>query len=114
LSDADRIDLSPLDPERDPAQWERFVQRTVDRVAPVLAERRSAVPLVVIAGWVKPLLIAAVLLLALLIPAEIALEARETRREQVKRLVTLSAWAPTAPAPTGVEFVRALSERMRP
>ena len=115
MRDDERIDLSSLDPMKDPRHWDDVVQRTMQRVTPVLVDRADGAPLLVIGGWVKPLLAAAAVLLALLVPAEIALESREVRVEQVERLVTLSAaWEPSNPPPSGAEFVRALAERMQP
>jgi len=67
--DPDRIDLSPLDPARDPARWERFVQQTLHRAMPAsvspllaaLASRRgllavlaAAAMLTWIGAWTAP------------------------------------------------------------
>ena len=115
MRDDEQLDLSSLDPMHDAGHWDAVIQRTMARVAPTLRERADGAPLVVIGGWVKPVLAAAAVLLALLVPAELALEAREVRVERVERLVTLSAaWQPTDPPPSGAEFVRVLAERMQP
>jgi hypothetical protein len=61
--DEDRIDLSPLDPARDPRAFERFVRDTCSAAGPELLRRRVAVPLVgLIVAWRRPILAAAALL----------------------------------------------------
>jgi len=50
--DPDRVDLSALDPSRDPARWEAMVRRTAARG---LARRRASVASQ-IAAWSRPAL----------------------------------------------------------
>lgn len=108
MSDPDRVDLSALGTAHDPARWRAVVDATLLRVDAVLA-RRSEDPLSLIASWTRPLLAAAAVLLALLLPLQFTLEARESRAERVDRLVTLSTgWVDGEP-PSGTEFLRVLA-----
>jgi hypothetical protein len=114
MNEHDRLDLSALDPLREPAHWRAVVEATLTRVDVVLA-RRPPDPLSLIASWTRPLLVATAVALALLVPVELALEMREARAEQVQRLVELSAhWRDGEPPPSGSEFLRALAEEGRP
>jgi anti-sigma-K factor RskA len=107
-----RLDLSPLEP--DPERWARVMAATLVRADGALA-RRPADPLATIASWRRPLLVAAAVAVAVLVPVEFALEAREARAEQVERLVTLSARrGDNQPPPTGAEFLRALTAEETP
>jgi hypothetical protein len=116
MNDPDRLDLSALDPLRDPGHWRAVVDETLARVNIVLARRAQREdPFTLIASWARPVLLAAATILALLVPAKLALEAREAKAERVRRLVALSAQlASDAPTPSGAEFVRALGERSMP
>ena len=108
MSGEERLDLSALDPARDPERWERVVAEALARVDAVLPHTRGA--LSTIAAWRRPLLIAAAVTLALLVPVELALEAREPRVEQVRRLVSLSVdWGRGAYPPSVSDFLRALA-----
>jgi predicted NBD/HSP70 family sugar kinase len=104
----DAIDLSALDPQRDEARWDAFVEATLRRVDPVLAARREDDPLGVIARWTRPVLAAAAIIVLMLVPAEMALDARERHTEQVRRLVVLSVEVFGGAAPSGDAFVQAL------
>jgi hypothetical protein len=108
----ERMDLSPLDPMHDPNHWRAVFDGTLHRVDAVLRERaRQRDPLEMIAGWMKPVLLAAAVLVAILIPVEIALEKREANAERIQGLVALSAdWAHAQARPTGGDLLRALSE----
>lgn len=112
--DERRLDLSALDPARDPGRWRAVVGATLDRVDDVLLHRRQD-PLALIAGWRRPLLAAAAAALLVLVPVEVALERRETRVETVRGLVSLStAWAQEGRAPTGAELLRAMDTGAAP
>lgn len=65
--DRHRIDLSPLDPAHDPARWDRRVRSIMAHAAPELARRAAAQRsvLTVLAGWARPALAAALILVAL-------------------------------------------------
>ena len=111
MTDDARVDLSALDPMDDPARWQAVLDSAQRRVGAVLAERsEQARALIVIASWRRRLLLAAAVVIAVLVPAELALEAREEEQERVRRLVAVSVqWDDDQP--TGVEFLRALGER---
>jgi hypothetical protein len=116
MTEHERVDLSAIDPARDPARWEGLVQTTLARVDTTLRrrmERDSA--LGVIEGWARPLLAAAAIGFLALAGAELLLEAAEDRRERIERLVTLSTgWSASERPPAGADFVRALiQERSR-
>lgn len=103
------LDLSALDPARDPARWRGVVGATLARVDDALLHRRQDA-LALIAGWRRPLLAAAAAALLLLLPVEVALERREARTETVRGLVAAStAWAQEGRAPTGAELLRAMA-----
>jgi hypothetical protein len=116
MNERDPIDFSPLDPLRDPARWEGVVAATLARVDAVLAEReRRHDPLALIATWRRPVLLAASVALALLIPVEVLLERRETRAEQVERLVAISSTLGRVErAPSASDFLRALAAERTP
>ena len=110
MSDIDErpIDLSALDARADQAAWDALVRQTVARAEQAIATRPQS-PTHVIAGWSRPLLAVAAVLVALLVPVEVALEARERRAEQVERLVTLSVgWGSGRMAPSAADLSRAL------
>lgn len=108
--DEERLDLSALDPARDPDRWRATVDATLARVDGVLREReRRRGPLAEIAGWTRPLLAAAAVATAILLPAHAALERHVDRREQVRGLVALSTdWARGEHRPTGADLLRAV------
>jgi hypothetical protein len=108
----DRIDFSALGTEAHPDRWNAAVERTMRRVSEVLAQPRAPFdPLFLIAGWIRPIVAAAAVLIAILIPTEIALESREENRERVERLVQLTSRLAGDRALAAAEFVRALGER---
>jgi hypothetical protein len=111
MNETDPLDLSPLDPLADRARWQAVVASTMGRVDAALAERqRRHDPLTLIAAWRRPVLLAASVALALLVPLEFALERRETRIEQVAALVALSsALDRVERAPSSADFLRALA-----
>jgi hypothetical protein len=88
MNDDERIDFTALEPR----DWDAVTSRTMSRIEGVLQARsaRTDDPIVLIASWRRPVLAAAAVILAVIIPAEIALEARESRVEAVRRLVSLS------------------------
>ncbi|HEX6910357.1 MAG TPA: hypothetical protein VF142_08175 [Longimicrobium sp.] len=109
-----RLDLSALDPARDPAAWRAVLGATLARVDDVLLQRRADA-LTLIAGWRRPLLAAAAAAVLLLVPVEVALERRETRDETLRGLVAAStAWAQEGRAPTGAELLRAMDTGAAP
>lgn len=112
--DERRLDLSALDPARDPARWRAVFDATLSRVDDVLLHSRQD-PLTLIAGWQRPLLALAAAAVLMLVPVEVALERRETRVETVRGLVAVSTeWAREGRAPTGAELMRAMDTGAAP
>jgi hypothetical protein len=61
------MDLSPLDPGRDPERWSALLDATRQRVAAALVERgRERDPFDLLSEWARPVLAAAASLLLLL------------------------------------------------
>lgn len=109
MTDDRRLDLSALDPERDPRRWRAVVEGTLARVDGVLLARARPDPLSLIAGWRRPLLAAAAGAVLALVPVEVLLERRESRREPLQGMVSVSTtWAQEGRAPTGAELLRAI------
>lgn len=113
MTEEERLDLSLLDPAKEPERWAGVVADTLGRAEAVLA-RRVQDPFTAIAGWTRPLLVAAGFALALLIPVEFVLETRESETERVERLVSMSADRGGADPPSGADFLRALSAEEGP
>ena len=111
MKDDDRLDLLALHVGRDPAHWRAVLSTTLRRVDTVLAERaRRQDPLQLIAEWVRPVLLAAAVAIAVLVPVEFALERREANAVRVQQLVSLStAWAHGGQQPSGAELLRTMS-----
>ena len=108
MNEQQPLDLSALDPMREPERWQAFVDVTMLRVDAVLAER-SGDPLRLIASWSRPLMLACVLVVAVLIPVEVILENRETGAEQIQTLVRLSTQSALGEeVPTGAELSQTL------
>ena len=113
MSGNDRLDLSPLDPAADAARWRAVMDATLERVEVVLRARRAD-PLTLIASWSRPLLVSAGVAAAVLVPVQVALDARDRREEQVRALVDLSVVVDHADTPpSGADFRRALAEGIR-
>ena len=111
--DHEKVDLSILDPERDAAKWQAVVTTTLRRVDEAVEARSAAREdaLATIASWRRPLLVAAAASIAILIPVELALEARESKLETARRMANASlAWVDEARSPTGAEILRAISD----
>jgi hypothetical protein len=109
LMDDRRLDLSALGPE--PGEWERVLAATMARVDRALSESGELRddPFDTIAGWSRPLLLAAAAALAIIIPVEIALEVRESNAAAARRLAQESAsWVAAARSPTASEILRAI------
>ena len=108
----ERLDLSSIDPLHDPSRWESVMQATMKGVDAALAARedQQQSPLYFIASWRRTLLAAAAGLLAVLIPAEIALELREQRQDEIRSIASMSiSSAATDTTPTGSDILRAIA-----
>jgi hypothetical protein len=109
MMDDERVNLSALDPARDPGRWRAVMETTMTRVDGVLLHRARPDPLVLIADWRRPLLAIAAAAVLLLVPVEVALERRESREQTLRGLVDVStAWAQEGRAPTGAELLHAV------
>ncbi len=60
--DPQAIDLSPLDPTRDPEHFDEIVAAITTEAADELARRASATPITELARWQRPMLAAAAVL----------------------------------------------------
>jgi len=113
LSDEDKVDFSPLDPDRDPEHWHRFRASTLTRVDSILGSRRDD-PFVLIAGWSRPILAAAGILAALIVGSGPALRGIAFERGtagSADRLATVTVESLSGDgSPTGAELYRALLE----
>jgi hypothetical protein len=68
--DPERLNLSVLDPAADAERWERVINKITDHAMPELARRAAArSPLLLLAGWARPMLSAAAVLAAISIAA---------------------------------------------
>ncbi len=116
MNDFDRIDLSPLDPARDPVRWADFVAATRLRVEAALAAPPA--PLDLLAGWVRPILAAAAVLVALLGSARLLVGNKGAALEhasEARRLAALSDQSlGQGLRPTGAQLLVALRSRSAP
>lgn len=106
-------DLATLRLDEQSPRWEEMLDATLQRLDPVLEQRRAGL-LGTIAGWSRPLIIAAAVLLALLGPTEWILELREPHVEEVGALVRLSEQTAFGDPPTGSELFVTLGRGMLP
>jgi len=114
--ETDKVDLTALDPMADPGRWQAFVEATLARADGVLDARRDSEndAFSLIARWRRPLMAAAAVLLAVLVPAEFLLEEREARVEAAHRLATVSiTWVERSQGPSGTEILRTIAEGRR-
>lgn len=108
------VDLSPLDAGDDPDRWQGVVDATMLRVDAVLIARARD-PLTLIASWSRSLVVVATAILAVVVPAELALELREENSERVRTLVRLSTQTALGEQPpTGEELSRMLGHDLLP
>ena len=87
--DAEHVDLSALGMSE--SQWQSLYDGTMARIEgnPAFSERRND-PVTVVSGWQRPILAAAAILVAILIPVEFALEMRERNLERIQALAHVS------------------------
>lgn len=112
MDESGPIDLSPLDPERDPERWDLVVEATRLRVSAVLSERaREPDPFSVLSGWARPILAAAAAVLLLLGGAAAALRATAPADpSNARRLALLTESSVIhGRAPTGTELLAAVA-----
>ncbi|HEX2219871.1 MAG TPA: hypothetical protein VHG35_13785 [Gemmatimonadales bacterium] len=119
MSDSERVDLSPLDPERDPERWARLVATTRLRVEAVLDQTAGTPgPLELVGLWLRPIVVAAAMLTALLGGAWLALDDRSAAladASEARRLAALSDESlGRGVRPTGAQLLVALRSRSAP
>jgi hypothetical protein len=119
MTEADRMDLSPLDPELDPLRWARIVAATRLRVEAAL-ERLAATPgpLELVGTWFRPILAAAAVVAALLGAARLMIDGRSEAlagASEARRLAALSDESlGRGVRPTGTQLLVALRARGAP
>jgi hypothetical protein len=113
-----RVDLSPLDPTLDPMAYERLVRRIVTAAGPELERRaREAGPLARVAGWARPTLAAAAIIVLVALSAIVAHDATGPDGEDMRSLEALGVPAPAAEwleqgrEPTTADLVLAVESR---
>ena len=113
MSEAPPVDLSPLDPARDPGRWALIVQQTRTRIDAVFLERkRQTDVLTIVAGWARPVLAAAAVVLLLLAATFAAWSGTPAPRASgARNLAALSAGYADGHVPTGAELAAALGGR---
>jgi hypothetical protein len=119
MNDFERLDLSSLDPARDPDRWSRLValtrlrvEETLDRAVPL----PSALDLV--GGWLRPVLAAAAAVILGLGSARLVVGGRDTaldRASQARRLAALTEESLSrGTRPAGSQLLVALRARSAP
>lgn len=119
MNDSDRLDLSPLDPGRDRERWARVVAATRSRVDAVLDRAGVTVgPLDLVGGWLRPILLAAALLIAALGGARLSFDGHRAalrHATEARRLAALSKESlGRGVRPTGAQLLVALRSRSAP
>lgn len=114
----ERVDLSPLDPSRDPLAYERLVRRVMSAAGPELARRaRASTPLALLAGWARPTLAAAAVIAVLALGALLATDRAGPRMETASVTEALgvpepaAAWLSEGREPTAADLVLAVERR---
>lgn len=119
MTEADSMDLSPVDPGRDPERWAGRVDATRLLVEAVLARRIGrAGALDIVGAWLRPILAAAAVLVALLGAAGAVLGGRNAtldRASEARRLAVLSDNSlGRGERPTGAQLLVAIRSRRAP
>jgi hypothetical protein len=112
MSDFEAIDLSPLDPERDPPRWARTVEAVRLRVETALIQRsREPDPFAVLSRWARPILSAAAVALLLLGSAAIRLAGPAVpAASEARRLAYLAESSVVhGQPPTGAQVMKAIA-----
>ncbi|HWB41963.1 MAG TPA: hypothetical protein VG500_11925 [Gemmatimonadales bacterium] len=119
MNDFEAMDLSPLDPARDPARWSGLLEATRLRIEAVLAGRLVPVrPLDVVHAWSRVLLPAAAVFAVVLGAAGAVVGGRDPaldRASEARRLAVLSDHSiGRGQRPTGAELLVAIRSRRAP
>jgi hypothetical protein len=113
----DRLDLSPLDPTRDPIRFDAAVSRIMDRSTPARARRRARTTAIgQITTWWRPMLalaaavaLAAVGVLTQVKPAPSATVVRRTGlAEAIGIPSSIAPWLGATESPTAAQVFSAL------
>lgn len=114
----ERVDLSPLDPTLDRLAYERLVRDIVAAAGPELARRaRAAGPLALLAGWARPTLAAAAIIVLVALGALFAFDSGGAGGDDARSLEALGIPAPAAEwledgrEPTTADLVLAVESR---
>jgi hypothetical protein len=107
------FDMSKLAADADPAHWDAFMRRTLDRVDGIMAERVPAIGVFdQLALWSRPALVLAAAVILLLLPILVRNEIKVTPGPN--GMATISRiWATGGPAPTGA-VLGGVVERKQP
>jgi hypothetical protein len=116
MMDPERMDLSPLDPARDPERWSRVVAVTRMRVEAALLSRASADGVLdQLGAWSRPILAAAAILALVLGTADAVIASRPSpldRASEARRMAVLSDHSlGRGQRPTGGQLLVALRSR---
>ena len=119
MTEPDSMDLSPLDPGRDPERWARRLESTRLLVEAVLAGRMApSRALDVVSAWFRPILAAAAVLAAVVGAAGAAVGGRNAaldRASEARRLAVLSENSlGRGERPTGAQLLVAIRSRRAP
>jgi hypothetical protein len=92
MTDFEPIDLSPLDPGRDPLRWAKVTDAVRFRVEAALLQRqRESDPFAVLSAWGRPILAAAAVALLVLGSAVVGLGSPgASRASEARRLAYLA------------------------
>lgn len=119
MTEPDGMDLTALDPGRDPQRWARRMDATRLLVDAVLAGRLPpSGSFDIVGGWFRPILAAAAVLVALVGAAAAGLGGRNTaldRASEARRLAVLSDHSlGRGERPTGAQLLVAIRSRRAP
>jgi predicted NBD/HSP70 family sugar kinase len=114
MTDFEPIDLSPLDPERDPRRWAKVADTVRLRMEAALLQRtREPDPFAVLTVWARPILAAAAVALLVLGSAAVWVGgAGVSRASEARRLAYLAESSVVhGRTPTGAQVVNAIIGR---
>lgn len=122
--DKERLNLAALDPAADAERWEHTIASIREHALPELARRRSAArsPLLLLAGWARPMLSATAVLAAVSItllslddrPEEtVVLQQAPGMIEALQVPAPLATWLTEERAPTVDDLLLALDGEYR-
>ena len=117
----DPLDLTSLDPRRDPAHWQAMVHAVTERVAPAMRERRAratSVP-ILIRDWARVALPLAAALAGLAVglsrlqpaPTQVAVSGMDPVQQWVAGDLAIPAWLHGGRPPTPADLLTASGGR---